>query len=95
MDLTDLATRLTATTHLPPLERYAALRDLGPELKATVAAEQDAAIAAARAELSEAEVVAQAGVGVSEVRRRITAHGKRVGAGRGPGRPLRSVVDEG
>ncbi|MBM7083592.1 hypothetical protein [Micromonospora humidisoli] len=93
MDLTDLAARLTATTHLPPLEQYAALRDLGPEVKAALAAAQDAAIATARAELPEAEVAERAGVSVSEVRRRITAHGKRAGTGRGPGRPSRTAAE--
>ncbi|MGC5664911.1 hypothetical protein ACN261_32040 [Micromonospora sp. WMMD723] len=93
MDLTDLAARLTAAPHLPPLERYQALRDLAPEVKAAVAALQDAAIAEARTELPEAEVATRAGVSVSEVRRRVTAHGKRAGVGRGPGRPSRAAAN--
>ncbi|MFF0822429.1 hypothetical protein ACFYUR_18865 [Micromonospora haikouensis] len=88
MDLPDLAARLTATTHLAdPLARYQALRDLAPEIKAAIAAEQDAAIADARTTTAEEQVAEQVGVSVSEVRRRVTAHRKRVGPPRGPGRP--------
>ncbi|MGW1059372.1 hypothetical protein [Micromonospora rubida] len=86
--LPGLGARLAAIPHLPdPMQRYRALRDLGPEIKAAIAAEQDAAIAAARDALGEDQAAEQAGVSVSEVRRRITAHRKRVGPPRGPGRP--------
>lgn len=85
--LSDLAARLLTVPHLDPLQRYRALRDLAPLLKAAIAAEQDAAIAAARDALPEDQVAADAGVTVHEVRRRITAHRKRNGAARGRGRP--------
>ncbi|MFI2663301.1 hypothetical protein [Micromonospora carbonacea] len=86
--LPNLGERLTTTAQLAdPLARYQALRDLAPEIKAAIAAEQDAAIAAARDTFSEEQTAEQAGVSVSEVRRRITAHRKRVGPPRGPGRP--------
>ncbi|WP_432050327.1 hypothetical protein [Verrucosispora sp. NA02020] len=91
MELTDLGTRLTAAAHLPdPLQRYRALRDLGPEIKAAIAAAQAAAIAEARQTTPEEQVAEQAGVSVSEVRRRVTAHGKHVGADRRAGRPPKS-----
>ncbi|PZG07931.1 hypothetical protein C1I95_30500, partial [Micromonospora craterilacus] len=75
-------------TRLPePIQRYRALRDLAPEIKAAIAAAQDAAIADARQSDPEEQVAERAGVSVSEVRRRMTAHGKRAGVHRGPGRP--------
>ncbi|MGC5033095.1 hypothetical protein [Micromonospora sp. DT229] len=92
MDLPDLGTRLAAANHLPdPLQRYRALRDLAPEIKAALAAAQDTAIAEARQATPEDQVAEQAGVSVSEVRRRVTAHGKRTGVDRRPGRPPKAT----
>lgn len=86
--LTDLAARLSAVRHATdPMQRYRALHDLAPQLKATVAAEMDAAIAAARDTTPEDQVAVDAGVTVHEVRRRVTAHRKRVGPPRTAGRP--------
>ncbi|MDG4796230.1 hypothetical protein [Micromonospora sp. WMMD1082] len=91
MDLPGLAARLTtAARQADPLQRYRALRDLAPDIKTAIAAAQDAAIAEARAAgTPEDQVAEQSGVSVSEVRRRVTAHGKRTGAGRRPGRPAK------
>ncbi|MEU4591836.1 hypothetical protein [Micromonospora aurantiaca (nom. illeg.)] len=74
-----------------PLHRYQALRDLAPALKGAIAAEMDAAIAEARDIQPEDQVAERAGVTVHEVRRRVTAHRKRTGPPRGPGRPGRAA----
>lgn len=92
--LPDLAARLTAATHLDHMPRYQALRDLAPELKAAIAAEMNAAIAAARRDgRTEDQVATEAGVTVHEVRRRVTAHRKRTGPARGPGRPAANPTE--
>ncbi|WP_341719909.1 hypothetical protein QQG74_09485 [Micromonospora sp. FIMYZ51] len=74
--LQDIAARLTAAARLTdPIQQYRALRDLAPEAKTAIAIAQDHAIAKARsAGMPETDVAAQAGVGVHEVRRRVTAH---------------------
>ncbi|QLQ38009.1 hypothetical protein [Micromonospora robiginosa] len=90
MDLRDLARQLAAAADTPDdLARYQLLRDLAPTLKAAIAAEMDAAISAARETQPEDQVAERAGVTVHEVRRRVTAHRKRIGAARGPGRPAK------
>ncbi|MET9303187.1 hypothetical protein ABZX66_28090 [Micromonospora aurantiaca] len=88
--LRTLADQLTAaSTTTDPLDRYQALHALAPALKAALAAEMDAAIAAARDTQPEDQVAERTGVTVHEVRRRVTAHRKRTGTGRGPGRPAK------
>lgn len=87
--LPDLIARLAAAADLPDLQRYQALRDLAPDAKAVIAAEQDAALTAVRDALDEDQAAEQAGVTVHEVRRRVTAHRKRTGPARGPGRPAK------
>ncbi|WFF07267.1 hypothetical protein O7622_01300 [Micromonospora sp. WMMD1076] len=83
--LADQLAAASATTD--PLDRYQALHALAPALKAALAAEMDAAIADARDAQPEDQVADRAGVTIHEVRRRVTAHRKRTGPPRRPGRP--------
>ncbi|MBC9001305.1 hypothetical protein O7630_34675 [Micromonospora sp. WMMD718] len=80
-----------ASAAADPLDRYQDLHALAPALKAALAAEMDAAIAEARDALPEDQVADRAGVTVHEVRRRVTAHRKRTGPPRRPGRPGKSA----
>lgn len=92
--LPDLAARLTATTGLPPAARYHALRDLAAQLKTTLAAEQDAAVAEACDTATYDQVAEQFGVSASEINRRVTAYRQRAGLPPRRGRKPRAAQAE-
>jgi hypothetical protein len=90
--IADLVARLVVTaTHLDPATRYHAFRDLAPQLKATLAAEQDAAVAAACDTATREQVAEQFGISMGEVNRRMTAHRQRAGLPARRGRKPRST----